>query len=150
MEKTSSLKELSKLELKLYGSYVFLQENNILYRTNKPNNKYLTFSKYEKPKYKKEDALNYVVDNIDLDSVSNTDFFMNTNSDIKKVLNKVLCKLSPKQERVIRLTFYEDKTLKQIADELSYCSPERVRQILARSLRMLSHPANLKILKSVA
>jgi RNA polymerase sigma factor (sigma-70 family) len=145
------LKNYSKLRQRYYNRKIYpIEENNILYRTSKPKNKYLTFPKYEKPKYKKEDALNYVADDVNIDSCINTDFFMNTNSDIKKVLNKVLCKLSPKQERVIRLTFYEDKTLKQIADELSYGSPERVRQILARSLRMLSHPANLKTLKSVA
>jgi RNA polymerase sigma factor (sigma-70 family) len=63
---------------------------------------------------------------------------------------KVLSTLSERQERVLRLRFgigvLEDKTLEEVGEKLSV-TRERIRQIEAKALRHLRHPARSELLR---
>lgn len=70
---------------------------------------------------------------------------------LKRLLGGLLSKLPPRSEYVIRLRFglggIEDQTLEEIGQRLDV-TRERVRQIEAKALRILSHPARLKLLQA--
>jgi RNA polymerase primary sigma factor len=67
-------------------------------------------------------------------------------------IQKVLCTLTPKEERVIRMRFGigvdRDHTLEEVGRHLTI-TRERVRQIEAKALRKLKHPSRLKALKTL-
>ncbi len=67
--------------------------------------------------------------------------------DLTKVVSRVLATLPPRYERVIRLRFFQDKTLEEIAQEYGV-SRDRIRQIEARSLRELKHPSRSRKLRA--
>jgi len=76
-------------------------------------------------------------------------------AEIKEVstyIQKVLCTLTPKEERVIRMRFGigvdRDHTLEEVGRHLTI-TRERVRQIEAKALRKLKHPSRLKALKTL-
>lgn len=70
---------------------------------------------------------------------------------LKRLLGGLLSKLPPRSEYVIRLRFglggVEEQTLEEIGQRFDV-TRERVRQIEAKALRILSHPARLKLLQA--
>jgi len=68
--------------------------------------------------------------------------------DLANELYQVLQRLTEKQKTVIFKRFYENKTLKEINDEMGFGgNGERIRQIEAKALRILRHPSLSKFLK---
>lgn len=74
------------------------------------------------------------------------------NKEVSTYIQKVLCTLTPKEERVIRMRFGigvdRDHTLEEVGRHLTI-TRERVRQIEAKALRKLKHPSRLKALKTL-
>lgn len=69
--------------------------------------------------------------------------------EVKNRITKVLLTLTPREERVIRERFFNNKTLREIGQ--TFCvSSNRVMQIEARALRKMKHPSRARILKEVA
>jgi RNA polymerase primary sigma factor len=72
--------------------------------------------------------------------------------EVSTYIQKVLCTLTPKEERVIRMRFGigvdRDHTLEEVGRHLTI-TRERVRQIEAKALRKLKHPSRLKALKTL-
>lgn len=64
----------------------------------------------------------------------------------KEVLQHAISTLTPRQERIIKMYFYEDKTIAEIATTEGVTT-ERIRQIINRALRILRHPLRAKKLK---
>ena len=58
---------------------------------------------------------------------------------IRALLTQMMGKLPARYERVLRMRYFQDMTLRQIADKINVNS-ERVRQIEAKALRMLKQP----------
>lgn len=69
---------------------------------------------------------------------------------IKEQIDEVLSSLSPREQRVLQLRFgLEDgrsRTLKEVGEEF-HVGKERTRQIEAKALRKLRHPARARKLK---
>jgi RNA polymerase sigma factor (sigma-70 family) len=65
---------------------------------------------------------------------------------LKQVVTNVLSTLTPREERLLRLRFFYNKTLREIG-LLFNVNSERVRQIEAKALRKLKHPSRSNILK---
>ena len=64
--------------------------------------------------------------------------------EMQRAITQALSKLSPKEEQLLRMRFFLDMTLDEIAKKYNV-TRERVRQIEAKGLRKLKHPAkNLK------
>jgi len=72
--------------------------------------------------------------------------------DIEDTISKCLLKLNERQERIIRMRFgiklKKDYTLEEVANFFNLGN-ERVRQIEAKALRILKHPANSKLTKTL-
>jgi len=71
--------------------------------------------------------------------------------DIEDTISKCLLKLNERQERVIRMRFgikCNASSLEEVANFFNL-STERLRQIEAKSLRILKHPANSKLTKTL-
>ena len=72
--------------------------------------------------------------------------------DIEDTISKCLLKLNERQERIIRMRFgiklKRDYTLEEVADFFNL-GRERIRQIEAKALRILRHPANSKFTKTL-
>jgi len=66
---------------------------------------------------------------------------------LKEVVTKILSTLTPREERLLRLRFFYNKTLREIG-LLFNVNSERVRQIEAKALRKLKHPSRSKELKN--
>jgi RNA polymerase primary sigma factor len=66
--------------------------------------------------------------------------------EMQRAVTQALGKLSPKEEQVLRMRFFLDMTLEQIAEKYGV-RRERIRQIEAKGLRKLKHPATAKKLK---
>ena len=64
-------------------------------------------------------------------------------SELKTKITKILAKLTPREERVLRMRFgiglKTDYTLEEIGQEFSL-TKDRIRQIEAKALRKLKHP----------
>ena len=69
--------------------------------------------------------------------------------EIKNAITQVLSTLTPREERVIRERFFNNKTLIEVGQSLNVGS-ERIRQIEAKALRKMKHPSRSEILKKVA
>lgn len=63
----------------------------------------------------------------------------------KELLDKALSLLTPKEEKVIRMRFYQDKTLEEVGVHFSL-TRERIRQIQQKALRKL--PFNIEKIKA--
>jgi len=72
-------------------------------------------------------------------------------SDLRDNMSRVLGTLAPREERVLRMRFgigtKSDHTLGEVGDQFSV-TRERIRQIEARALRKLKHPARARVLRS--
>lgn len=125
-----------------------IEEDNILYLPARVNNNFV-FRKYEKPIYIQEDALEHIVD---VDPYEYIDQCYEQEPNVsdertKQVFSEVLTTLTPKEEKVIRMRYYENKPLTEIAAVFSV-QQERIRQIEAKALRKLKHPTRSKKLLS--
>jgi RNA polymerase primary sigma factor len=73
--------------------------------------------------------------------------------DLMEHLNSILSTLTPKEERVIRMRFgigeRQDHTLEEVGQVFDV-TRERIRQIEAKALKKLKHPARSKRLRSFA
>ena len=73
-------------------------------------------------------------------------------NDLAETTRKVLCSLTPREEKIIRLKFgvgeITDHTLEEVAQDFNV-TRERVRQIEAKALRKLRHPSRCKLLKAI-
>ena len=69
--------------------------------------------------------------------------------EIKNAITQVLSTLTPREERVIRERFFNNKTLEEIGQTFSV-TRDRIRQIEAKALRKMKHPSRSEILKEVA
>lgn len=72
------------------------------------------------------------------------DFSDFENRQAKALIGKALAKLSGKGREVLRMRHEEDMTLDQCAERLGV-SRERIRQIEAKALRQMRHPAMVEI-----
>lgn len=61
-------------------------------------------------------------------------------------IEKALALLTPREQRVLRGRFFEDKTLEQVARDLGL-QRERARQIEGKALRKLRDPSRSRLLK---
>ena len=69
--------------------------------------------------------------------------------EIKNAITQVLSTLTPREERVIRERFFNNKTLEEVGQTFSV-TRNRIRQIEAKALRKMKHPSRSEILKKVA
>jgi len=60
--------------------------------------------------------------------------------ELRRELDISLSKLTPREERIIKMRFYEDMSLEDLAKEFNI-TRERIRQIEAKALRKLKHPS---------
>ena len=120
-------------------------------------NGYFVFRKYKTPKYIKNDALNKKT--INIDSIDSNELIYEepksrfTSPELQKAITQSLMRLSPREEKVLRMRFgigmMSDYTLEEVGQVFSV-TRERIRTIEAVALRKLKHPTNAKILKEVA
>ena len=72
-------------------------------------------------------------------------------SNLRDTTTRVLASLTPREERVLRMRFgmgmSTDHTLEDVGNKF-FLTRERIRQIEAKALRKLKHPARSKILRS--
>jgi len=72
-------------------------------------------------------------------------------SNLRETMARVLASLSPREERILRLRFgigmTTDHTLEEVGQTFSV-TRERIRQIEAKALRKLKHPARSRTLRS--
>ena len=66
--------------------------------------------------------------------------------EMQRAVTQALSRLSPKEEQVLRMRFFLDMTLQEIADKYRL-STSRIRDIEASGLRKLKHPATARKLK---
>jgi len=73
------------------------------------------------------------------------------NASLEEATRKVLATLTPREERVLRMRFgigeHSDHTLEEVGQDFEV-TRERIRQIEAKALRKLRHPARSKRLRS--
>ena len=73
------------------------------------------------------------------------------NSNLRETTTRVLSRLTPREERVLRMRFgigvNSDHTLEEVGQQFTV-TRERIRQIEAKALRKLKHPSRSKQLKS--
>jgi RNA polymerase primary sigma factor len=73
------------------------------------------------------------------------------NASLEEATRKVLATLTPREERVLRMRFgigeHTDHTLEEVGQDFEV-TRERIRQIEAKALRKLRHPARSKRLRS--
>ena len=66
--------------------------------------------------------------------------------EMQRAVTQALSRLSPKEEQVLRMRFFLDMTLQEIADKYRL-STSRIRDIEASGLRKLKHPVTARKLK---
>ena len=80
-----------------------------------------------------------------------TPFDCSTKSNLERQIRKVLTTLTPREEKVLRMRFgigeKSDHTLEEVGDDFEV-HRERIRQIEAKALRKLRHPARAKRLRA--
>ena len=94
----------------------------------------------------KKDAVQVSIEDIEEETYELPEVF---DYEVKNRITKVLLTLTPREERVIRERFFNNKTLREIGQTFSVTS-NRVMQIEARALRKMKHPSRARILKEVA
>ena len=104
-------------------------------------NRYMTKVKFF-AEYKKEpfESFETLEDTYEMPEVSS--------SVIKNLISQVLLTLTPREERVIRERFLNNKTLEEIGQTFSV-TREVIRKIEAKALRKLKHPLRSEILKDL-
>src|ERR1700677_625620 len=64
--------------------------------------------------------------------------------ELNQQIRKVLMTLTPREEKVIRMYFWENKTSKEIGNYF-YLSAKRIRTILEKAVRKCKHPTRAKL-----
>ena len=108
---------------------------------------YFVFRKYKTPKHIKNDALNKK--KVNIDSIDSSELIYEepksrfTSPELQKAITQSLMRLSPREERVLRMRFgiglMTDHTLEEVGQVFSV-TRERIRTIEAVALRKLKHP----------
>ena len=88
----------------------------------------------------------------DMDSLDDVDLTVNSDDHIEQLelsntIRDVLLTLTPREERVIRDRFFNNKTLEEVGHFFTI-TRTRVRQIEAKALRKLRHPSRSRKLRS--
>lgn len=68
--------------------------------------------------------------------------------ELKAELDKVLKTLTPREEKIVRMRYFEDMTLEEVGAKFKV-TRNRVRQIEAKALRKLRHPKRTRVLKVI-
>lgn len=97
-------------------------------------NRYIDRVKFFK-KYKKEPFVSFET----LEETYEIDETLQ-NETVKNFIDKALLTLTPREERIIRLRFFENRTLEYIGERFAV-TRDRIRQIEAKALRKLKHPS---------
>jgi len=129
-----------------------IDNNDYYYHITRNNNNHLVQRKVDRPLHSKSDVM--ILSTIEsYDTINDVSPVIVDNcleelkrQNLKEVVTKVLSTLTPKEERIIRLRFFYNKTLKEVA-EMFNVSPERLRQIECKAMRKLKHPSRSNILK---
>lgn len=69
--------------------------------------------------------------------------------DLRNKIEKLINTLSPREAEIIRLRYFNNYTLTEIAKEEGVCK-QRIRQIIETAIRKMSHPSRIKPLKEYA
>ena len=135
-----------------YNLKLDIDNNDYYYRITKNKRNHLVQQKCDRPSYTKndvmflEDRFSYdtTIDNVSNNVDSELEEYRRQN--LKQVVTKVLSTLTPREERVIRLRYFYNKTLDEVGQLFSITAP-RVRQIECKAMRKLVHPSRCNILK---
>jgi len=135
-----------------YNLNLDIDNNDYYYRITKNKRNHLVQQKCDRPSYTKNDVM-FLEDRFSYDSnidnvCNNVDSELEEyrRQNLKQVVTNVLSTLTPREERVIRLRYFYNKTLDEVGREFSITSP-RVRQIECKAMRKLVHPSRSNILK---
>ena len=135
-----------------YNLNLDIDNNDYYYRITKNKRNHLVQQKCDRPSYTKNDVM-FLEDRFSYDSnidnvCNNVDSELEEyrRQNLKQVVTKVLSTLTSREERLLRLRFFYNKTLREIG-LLFNVNSERVRQIEAKALRKLKHPSRSKELK---
>ena len=135
-----------------YNLQLDIDNNDYYYKISKNEKNHLVQQKCDRPSYTKNDVM-FLEDRFSYDSnidnvCNNVDSELEEyrRQNLKQVVTKVLSTLTSREERLLRLRFFYNKTLREIG-EMFNVNSERVRQIEAKALRKLKHPSRSKELK---
>jgi len=135
-----------------YNLKLDIDNNDYYYRITKNKRNHLVQQKCDRPSYTKNDVMflddrfsyDTTIDNVSNNVDSELEEYRRQN--LKQVVTKVLSTLTPREERVIRLRYFYNKTLDEVGQLFSITAP-RVRQIECKAMRKLVHPTRCSILK---
>ena len=135
-----------------YNLQLDIDNNDYYYKISKNEKNHLVQQKCDRPLYSKCDIMR-------LSTIESYDTIKDVSpvivdncleecrrQNLKEVLSKVLSTLTHREERLLRLRFFYNKTLREIG-EMFNVNSERVRQIECKALRKLKHPSRSKELK---
>jgi RNA polymerase sigma factor (sigma-70 family) len=135
-----------------YNLQLDIDNNDYYYRITKNKRNHLVQQKCDRPSYTKNDVM-FLEDRFSYDSnidnvCNNVDSELEEyrRQNLKQVVTNVLSTLTPREERVIRLRYFYNKTLDEVGQLFSITAP-RVRQIECKAMRKLVHPSRSKELK---
>ena len=135
-----------------YNLKLDIDNNDYYYRITKNKRNHLVQQKCDRPSYTKNDVM-FLEDRFSYDSnidnvCNNVDSELEEyrRQNLKQVVTNVLSTLTPREERVIRLRYFYNKTLDEVGQLFSITAP-RVRQIECKAMRKLVHPSRSNILK---
>ena len=135
-----------------YNLNLDIDNNDYYYRITKNKRNHLVQQKCDRPSYTKNDVM-FLEDRFSYDSnidnvCNNVDSELEEyrRQNLKQVVTNVLSTLTPREERVIRLRYFYNKTLDEVGQLFSITAP-RVRQIECKAMRKLVHPSRSNILK---
>ena len=136
-----------------YNLQLDIDNNDYYYKISKNEKNHLVQQKCDRPSYTKNDVM-FLEDRFSYDSnidnvCNNVDSELEEyrRQNLKQVVTKILSTLTSREERLLRLRFFYNKTLREIG-LLFNVNSERVRQIEAKALRKLKHPSRSKELKN--
>src|SRR5210317_770629 len=135
-----------------YNLQLDIDNNDYYYKISKNEKNHLVQQKCDRPLYSKCDIMR--VSTIEsYDTINDVSPVIVDNcleeyrrQNLKEVVTKILSTLTPREERLLRLRFFYNKTLREIG-LLFNVNSERVRQREAKALRKLVHPTRCSILK---
>ena len=135
-----------------YNLKLDIDNNDYYYKISKNEKNHLVQQKCDRPLYSKCDIMR--LSTIEsYDTINDVSPVIVDNcleeyrrQNLKQVVTKILSTLTPREERLLRLRFFYNKTLREIG-LLFNVNSERVRQIEAKALRKLKHPSRSKELK---
>ena len=148
IKKNTIIQTYSTIKKRYYTRKVYSLDNSVNYyrpMLRKEKGKvYFAMQKTKQVKYKKEDA---IFKSTDMSAADNMISEINFDSiiakkQIKDKITQALTYLTPREERILRMSFgvgmNTDHTLEEVSLKLSV-NAERIRQIEAKALRKLSY-----------